>query len=166
MNPIGPELLARLLNEHGAALVLYARQWCNTPEDVVQEAFLQLIRQERAPDRVVAWLYRVVRNRGRSMSRSQARRQRHESAASCHGEPYFLPAEDDALDAATASRALDELPIEQRETIVARLWGGLSFDEIADLTETSISTAHRRYQAGLAALRMRLENPCPQKNET
>ena len=161
-----PELLAKLLDEHGPPLVLYARQWCNAPEDVVQEAFLQLIRQKKPPDRVVPWLYRVVRNRAISVSRSQSRRQRYESAAAYRAEPWFLPVEDDCLDAAAASRALEELPLELRETIVARLWGGLSFDEIAELTETSISTAHRRYQAGLAALRARLENPCPLKNET
>ena len=62
MNPVGPELLARLLDEHGAALTLYARQWCQTPEDVVQEALLQLIRQPAAPENLVGWLYRVVRN--------------------------------------------------------------------------------------------------------
>lgn len=45
MAGIGPEILTRLLDEHGAALVLYAQQWCDTPEDVVQEAFLALVRQ-------------------------------------------------------------------------------------------------------------------------
>lgn len=30
MSAVGPELLARVLNEHGSALVLYARRWCNT----------------------------------------------------------------------------------------------------------------------------------------
>ena len=41
------ELLSRLLDEHGAALVLYAQQWSRSPEDVVQEAFIQLMRQRR-----------------------------------------------------------------------------------------------------------------------
>ena len=36
------DLLGRLLDQHAAALTLYARQWCDTPEDVVQEAFLKL----------------------------------------------------------------------------------------------------------------------------
>ena len=33
------------------------------PEDVVQEAFLLLVRQVVAPDNPVGWMYRVVRNR-------------------------------------------------------------------------------------------------------
>ena len=47
MGVITADILARFLDEHGSALVLYARQWCDAPEDVVQEAVLQLVRQRR-----------------------------------------------------------------------------------------------------------------------
>jgi RNA polymerase sigma-70 factor (ECF subfamily) len=164
MDRIGPELLARLVAEYGPALVLYARQWCDVPEDVVQEALLELMRQKRLPERPVAWLYRVVRNRALSESRSAQRRQRRESAVAHRGEPWFVPALEQSLDAVEATRSLEQLPLEQRETIVARLWGGLSFEEIAELTGTSTSSAHRRYLAGLTALRERLEKPCLPKN--
>ena len=156
MSSLGPELLARLMDEHGAALVLYARQWCATPEDVVQDALLQLVREPRLPDNVVGWLYRVVRNRAISASRSAGARSRHEAAAACHGEPWFVPADDDRLDAEAAAQALAQLPLPQRETIVARIWGELSFEEIAALLETSTSSVHRWYHAGLVALRQRL----------
>ncbi len=49
MDEAGPELLTRLLDEHGAALVLYAQQWCTAPEDVVQEAFVRLMCQRPVP---------------------------------------------------------------------------------------------------------------------
>ena len=62
MSAVGPELLTRLIDEYGPALVLYARQWCNAPEDVVQEALLRLVEQPALPKDVLAWLYRVVRN--------------------------------------------------------------------------------------------------------
>jgi RNA polymerase sigma-70 factor (ECF subfamily) len=52
---------------------------------------------------------------------------------------------------------LAELPLEQREVIVARIWGGLTFEDIACVADCSVPTAHRRYHAGLAALRERLE---------
>ena len=57
--------------------------------------------------------------------------------------------------------ALEELPEEQREVIIARLWGGLSFEEIGKINGTVTSTAHRRYQQGIAALREKLEGICP-----
>jgi RNA polymerase sigma-70 factor (ECF subfamily) len=164
MHLVDPELLTRLLDEHGGALVLYAQQFCDTPEDVVQEAFVRLIRERAVPRNVVGWLYRVVRNGAISASRSAARRKRHEAAAACGAESWFKPSPGERLDATSATRALEQLPIEQRETIVARLWGGLSLEETARLTGTSTSTAHRRYQAGLAALRERLDVPCGKKN--
>ena len=162
MNPIGPESLKRLLDEHGGALLLYARQWSLAPEDVVQEVLLKLIQQTPAPENPVGWLYRAVRNRAISTSRSAGRRSRHEAAASHACEPWFQPTDGQRLDAAAATEALRRLPIEQRETVVARLWGGLSFSEIAEVTGTSSSTAARRYQSGLTSLRERLGIECPE----
>ena len=69
MGRITADILIRLLDEHGAGLVLYARQWCNAPEDVVQEAVLQLMRQSAVPENVTGWMYRVVRNLALNASR-------------------------------------------------------------------------------------------------
>jgi len=165
MSTASPELLGRLLDEHGPALVLYAQQWCETPEDVVQEAFLALVRQTALPENLVGWLYRVVRNGALSVSRASGRRTKREAAAAHAVEPWFEPREGERLDAAEATRALECLPIEQRETIVARLWGGLSFDQIAALTGSPKSTVHRWYERGLAALRERL-GICPEKKRS
>ena len=152
--------LSRLLDEHGASLVLYAQQWCHAPEDVVQEAFIRLMRQRPMPENIIGWLYRVVRNEAVSASRSSGRRARHEAAAGFNREPWFKPAGDDAIDASAAVAGLESLPVEQREAIVLRLWSRLSFDEIAELIGTSTSTAHRRYESGLAAMRENWNIPC------
>jgi len=153
-----PDHLGYLLDRYLAALVLYARQWCRAPEDVVQEAFIKLARQTTAPIHPVAWLYRAVRNRAISESRSERRRQNHEGKVAAKAALWFTPPEDHAgLDAQAATEALGALSLDQREVIVAHLWGGLSFEEVAVLTGTSSSTAHRRYAAGLAALRERLK---------
>ncbi len=166
MNQLGPEQISQLLDEHGAALVLYASQWCDAPEDVVQESLLQLVRQTNEPENVIGWLYRVVRNGAISASRSARRRVSRETAVAFDGEPWFHISEGDRLDAAAATAAIKELPIEQRETVVARLWGGLSFKQIAELTGSSTSTAHRWYEAGLSTLRERLGAACPEKNDS
>lgn len=156
-----------LLDRHGAALVLYAQQWCEVPEDVVQEALIALWRQPQWPDNAVGWLYRVVRNGAIDARRSARRRSNHEaSAAQGRREmelDWFAATDTSTLETADVTQALATLPIEQRETIVARLWSGLTFTEIAQLTETSTSTAHRRYVEGLTALKERLVTPCPQQ---
>ena len=161
MSTISPQLLSRLLQEHGAALVLYAQQLCLTPEDVVQEAFVRLVEQPAVPGNVTAWLYRVVRNGALNASRATVRRQRHETAAA--GEAWFESSLDLQLDAADATRALGRLAPAEREAIVARLWGGLSFEEIGEQMDTSTSTAYRHYQAGIDSLRERLGALCPEK---
>jgi RNA polymerase sigma factor (sigma-70 family) len=160
---MGPELLGRLVDEHAAALVLYARQWCAAPEDVVQEAFIKLAGQRVPPVEVVPWLYRVVRNAALSNARAARRRNRHEAAAASRTPRWFISSEETGLDAETAAAALQALPVEQREVIVAHLWGGLTFEQIAAVAGCSSSTAHRRYAAGIDALRERLGVSCPNK---
>lgn len=160
MSTVNPEELSRLLGERGPALVLYAQQWCGNPEDVVQEAFLELAQQPEAPDNAVGWLYRVVRHRALNSARSTVRRRRRESAAALPADSWFEPDVMGQMEAGEATEALRQLPVAQREVIVARLWGGLSFPQIAELVGTSISTAYRRYHAGIVALRERLGVSC------
>ena len=153
MHVADQELLSRLLDEHGASLVLYAQQWSSSPEDVVQEAFIQLMRQQPLPNYVVGWLYRVVRNGAISASRAATRRVRHEATAAGYCEAWFKSSLDDRIDAGAAAAALELLPTEEREVVVLRIWSGRSFEEIAELIGKSISTAHRRFEAGLKTLR-------------
>jgi RNA polymerase sigma-70 factor (ECF subfamily) len=158
---VDAERLGELLDEHAAALELYARQWCVAPEDIVQEAFVQLARQPQVPAQVVPWLYRVVRNGALSAARAAGRRKRHEAVAASQTETWFVPVGFSQLDAQAATAALAALPLEQREAVVAHLWGGLTFEQIGELAGTSSSTAHRRYEAALESLRERLGVECP-----
>jgi RNA polymerase sigma-70 factor (ECF subfamily) len=161
MIAMGPELLGRLVDAHAAALVLYARQWCSIPEDIVQETFLKLATQAKPPEHPVAWLYCVVRNAAISAGRAAQRRHKHEARAAAQTPTWFIPAENAGLDGEAATAALRDLTSAQREVIVAHIWGGLTFEQIAELTGTSASTAYRWYVAGLSALRERLGVSCP-----
>src|SRR5918994_1935414 len=89
-----PGLLGHLLDRHSATLELYARQWCETPEDVVQEAFLKLAGQGVSPSHPAAWLFRVVRNGAIAAGRSAMRRRRHEARAATEVTPWFEPVEE------------------------------------------------------------------------
>jgi RNA polymerase sigma-70 factor (ECF subfamily) len=153
-----PRQLADLIAAHAAALVLFARQWCDSPEDVVQETFCKLVRLRTPPADPAAWLFRAVRNAAIDAGRVTRRRARREQSAA-RPEQWFTEAEVDGLDAAVA--ALESLPPEQREVIVARLWGGLTLEQAAAAAGCSVSTAHRRYEAGIQALRERLGVTCP-----
>jgi RNA polymerase sigma factor (sigma-70 family) len=143
--------------------VLYARQWCDAPEDIVQEAFIKLVRQSRLPEDTVAWLYRVVRNGALDEAKMARRRLRRESAIA-RPVLWFVEPEVDGLDAETAVAALERLEPDQREVIVARHWGGLSFEQIARVVGCSASTAFRRYTAGVENLRNQLGIICPNRS--
>jgi RNA polymerase sigma-70 factor (ECF subfamily) len=108
----------------------------------------------------VAWLYCVVRNGAIDAGKRDRRRQRRESAVA-RPERWFREREVDGLDAEAAVAALKGLPPEQREAVVARHWGALSFEQVAAAAGCSVSTAFRRYEAGIEALRKQLGVPCP-----
>lgn len=143
--------------------MLYARQICDEPEDVVQEAFLGFMEQSAQPDNVAAWLFRVVRNRALDRVRSSRRRKKRDATASSADE-WLIVNFDSPLDAATVTESLKELAEDFREIITARIWGELSFEQIGELIGTSSSTAHRRYVEGLELLREKLGATCP-KNQ-
>jgi RNA polymerase sigma-70 factor (ECF subfamily) len=154
---MGPEQLAELVDRYASALVLYARQWCACPEDVVQTAFLKLVRIQTPPDNLLPWLYRVVRNAALDASRAANRRSRYEAAAAENAPKWFSPSYDPTgLDAQAAAASLTELPPETREIIVAHIWGGLTFEQIAEAVGSSAATCYRRYAAGLDTLRKKL----------
>ena len=155
MPPVDADTLGRLYREHGPALRLYARQWPADAEDRVQEAFVKLAQESPPPGSVVPWLYRVVRNGVLASARAATRRRRREGSVS--GREAWFQSLDDRLDSQEAVRQLAGLAIEHREVIVARIWGGLTFDEIARLVGCSLATAQRRYHAGLQELNARLD---------
>ena len=144
------------LDRHLRALILFARQW--TPrradaEDVVQEAF---VRFWNCRDRVAdpaAYVYACVKHVALNSQRSHGRRsKREEVSARSEGETLFTdPLELDERRAAIEA-ALRGLPVNQREVLVMRIWGGLSFTQIATTLEISDNTAKSRYRYALAKL--------------
>ena len=127
-------------------------------DEAVQTAFVRLARRLAAdpepPPDPAGWLFKTVRNLCRDRRRAAARRARRESAAA--RPDWFAPDPAVPLDAAAAAAALAALPADLREPVALHLWGDRTFAQIGELTGTSRGTAHRRYVAGLAAVRAAL----------
>ena len=160
-NVIDAETLSRLWRQHADRLLLIARSVGEPADDAVQEAFVALARQQALPDDPLAWLICVARNQLLQWRRSGGRRAARERHSSVSEAWFQLPDERVAerLDAHQATEWLQELPGAQREAIVMHLWGGLSFDEIATIVDSSRSTVHRRYHDGLQQLRLKMNPP-------
>jgi RNA polymerase sigma factor (sigma-70 family) len=159
--PIDAEQLGRLLDEHGSALALYAAQWTDAADDCVQEALVELARQRQSPEHVIAWLYRVVKHRALNAARGDRRRRERESAAMAErfrrNEQPVAFGDDELI---TATDSLLQLEPGERELIIMRIWGNLTYEAIGAALDISTATAHRHYERALNNLRNILESPC------
>lgn len=165
MNTSDLEWLTAVVVERAAGLRLFAQQWVDaaTAEDLVQESLISLLAERQKPANPMAWMYRAVRNAAFSHHRASTRRWRREKVVAESRGDWFEPQPDVAIDARAAKAALQSLGGENRQLVVMRIWGELTFAEIASVMCLSESTVHGRYKKALAELRSVLEKPCSSK---
>jgi len=126
-------------------------------EDILQETFLALVeRGTKAAqiEDVRAYLFAIARNKLAALERRRAR---------ARNTPMPLDLVDgDALDPSARAEALrvqdalNELPPEQREVVVLKVWDEFTFAEIAEALGISPNTAASRYRYAREKLRERL----------
>lgn len=151
-------------DEVAPRLLLYARQWTASQadaEDVVQMAFVRFWRRFPDGDRKnLPLLYASVRSIALDLHRSGRRRAARESIAGATPEPEETPFFDTSIEdretAHIVQAALSGLPEAQREVLGLRIWGGLTFAEIARVTGDSINTVAARHRYALETLATRL----------
>jgi RNA polymerase sigma-70 factor, ECF subfamily len=147
-------------------LLLCARQWVASPadaEDVVQAAFVKFWkRQPDAKPEHYPLLFATLRTTALDLRRSQERRTRRESDSSMEhlrdDAPFFDSTIEQREDAALIEAALKKLPSEQREVLVLKIWGELTFAQIAETLRVSANTVASRHRYGLEALRKTLKS--------
>jgi len=146
----------RLFDEQAAQLILYGRALGlshGEAEDVVQETFLALMQLQAPPAKARHYCMRAFRNRALNYRRSLWRRltREWESLRWFEKNPDETPAERAAME------RLAELPVEQREAIVLKVWQGCTFEEIGSLLDISPNTAAGRYRYGIQKIKSKLE---------
>jgi RNA polymerase sigma-70 factor (ECF subfamily) len=145
----------RLLARHGAALLMFARQWSMSlvdAEDALQNGFVRFWKSHRGRPEELAYLYACVRSAAMDIGRSRRRRDSHERQA-VRDEPSSFDARAERAErTALIESALAQLPGDQREVVVMKIWGGLTFAQIAQVLEVPLSTAASRYRYALTRL--------------
>lgn len=152
--------------EHGARLYSYARQRSSSredAEDMIQDALIRLwhYQEERgnvAPDLALA--YSVLRFVAMDHGKKQGRKKRKEEAV------IYLHDQDDLwLDSSSEEdeeadllrEAVNDLGEKLREVVTLKVWGGLTFAQIAESMAISPNTAASRYRYALEQLERKLE---------
>jgi RNA polymerase sigma-70 factor (ECF subfamily) len=137
-------------------------------EDIVHDVFMQLAQSAGhigINGSLKAYLRTCVINRVRSRFRSDKVRYtvKLSEAESVAAEQYdceqwiILTEESQRI-----SKALAQVPFEQREVIILHLHGDMKFREIAELQNVSLKTVQSRYRYGLDKLRSLLDSEVEQ----
>ena len=151
-----------LVDRYAAEYMRFAVRMLGTREDadeVLHTAFYrayQHLDSCQDPTRFGAWLYRIVVNECRTRASRRGRRERRlvrDDAVLAQ-----LAAKDQAVELLALreelQRAIDRLPVEQREAFVLKYVEELSYEEMSDITG-----------AGISALKMRTKRACERLRE-
>jgi RNA polymerase sigma-70 factor, ECF subfamily len=157
-----PEEIAWLYDRYAAGLYRYALVVLadhGLAEDAVQQVFSRLLsakdtRPLMMPDR---YLRRAIRNECVTLLRRGDVRQAERS-----GDRPLLERADgveavDHVERLSLEAALLELPVDQREVVALKVYEGLTFKEIAELTDVPLNTVASRYRYAIDKMRTALE---------
>ncbi len=122
-------------------------------EDVLHETFVTLMRLPEKPRNPSHYTIRTFRNRALNYKRSFWRRLTRE----LESMRWFEKEPDETAQERSAMRCLAQLPTEQREVIVLKIWHAHTFEEVAALLEISPNTAAGRYRYGIQKLKISMK---------
>jgi len=146
------------LERHTAKFLLFARQKCRSEEDaqdLVQEAVCEAIqrRKQNGPPEP-ALVFATIHRRAIDLARSNSRRAGREVIARDTSEEiWFDTTVEEREKVVLIQKALAKLPEIYREVVTLKLWGQLTFAEIAMALEISPNTAASRYRYALDELK-------------
>jgi RNA polymerase sigma-70 factor (ECF subfamily) len=143
-----PLLLRAMLRE------LHAREEAH---DLVQQTFLQLHRARRdfdAAQKLKPWVFTIAMNLKREYFRRKKRRPESSLEAELGAEPAVAARGAAQVEARRAlTKALAELPPDQREVIELHWFDELEFPEVAQVVGASVSAVKVRAHRGYVRLR-------------
>jgi RNA polymerase sigma-70 factor (ECF subfamily) len=90
-----------------------------------------------------------------NIARSERRRAKHESVAA-NDDPWFAPISSSSVDAEIARAWMQKLPEVQRQIVTARIWGDLTFDQVAEIVERPTTTVFRLFREAIETLRLEM----------
>ena len=122
--------------------------------DVIQTTFLRVVKSRkrlRGVENPVAYLFQIARNEAIRLGHRQYARERPLTTAEVLPAKSCMVQQQEEADLVAA--ALWRLAFEDREIVELKVFGGLTFREIADVTELPLPTVATRDPRALETLR-------------
>jgi RNA polymerase sigma factor (sigma-70 family) len=159
------EWVREALHQFEGPLVRYAQRITGDLEaarDVVQDTFLRLCREEPASvdGHLSQWLFTVCRNRALDIHRKERRMTTATDLDQRTSTRMAGPQDAAALgdSGSKVMRLLDRLPDNQQEVIRLKFQNDLSYREISEITELSVSNVGFLLHVGIKRLREIMKN--------
>ena len=162
------EAFDRLVREYGDRIYRFVKRLVGerSAEDLAQEVMIRVFRSigsYRPTGRFESWLFTIANN----LSIDQVRRKRPEAAMSELDEdltaekfvsraPPPVASVEEGERKRALLKAVDRLPVEQKQVFLLREEGGLSFREISDMLGCPLNTALGRMHYAMENLRKSL----------
>ena len=126
-------------------------------EDAVLDAMLAVSELNEEPDNLLAYLYRTVRNKALHTAK-QSKRFSADSETLDFIDNKSQSAEEQIF-VTQILEQLEKLESNQQQVLIMKLFGDLTFDEIAEITANSPNTVASWYRRGLQKLKETIHEP-------
>lgn len=155
------------LADNGSRWLMYSRQQTRTDadaEDVLQDALIKTWKtcKGEITDETSSLVFTNIRRCAIDRARSNIRRENREQEVAEdtpeHESPLFETAMENREFAEAVQKALDRIPEKYREVVTLKIWGELTFAQIAEQLDESPNTVASRYRYGLENLKRILES--------
>lgn len=152
-----PESIEALFERYADKMFLYALSFLGSEDsagEVVQSCFLALVRKPEVLMKVKslrAYLYAMVRNE----SIDCLKRRAHEVPLDDYEKGIYAGSPDP--EGMFIEQMVNELPPEQREVVLLKIYQDLTFREISEIVGAPQNTVASRYRYALGQMRIRLE---------
>lgn len=163
MTLAGPGWVLAALEQHETALLRYATSLVGATraQDVVQDVFLRLCSQapEAVQRHLAAWLFTVCRNRALELRRAERRLDSMEEDDMASPDSGPVAKLERAQNLSRMGAALATLPSRQREALELKVQAGLSYRDIAEVMNLSVSNVGFILHTAITSLREQLAAP-------
>ncbi len=145
------------LSKYGPQLLLFARTQTRCEEDaedLLQEAITESADKNEGKTPDLPLVYATIRRRAIDLARKNDRRRAREEIVTDQSDTCWF---DNTIEQKEMTQVIDQsikkIPEKFREVLILKIWGEMTFAQIAKTLDIPLNTAASRYRYGLEILK-------------